>query len=103
MVKYFWKYFKRTAFFLILVNFSPAESADNSRDHSLQSRQTNAKNRTLLVLIGHTIQQYQSIFIRQGDITFEWQKSYHVHIIRDAKSLERIKCYIEKNPENWKS
>ena len=30
-----------------------------------------------------------------------WQSSYHDHIIRDAKSYQRIKDYIVNNPMNW--
>lgn len=36
-----------------------------------------------------------------GDTNFTWQKSYHDHIIRNIKSLNIIKRYIEYNPENW--
>jgi len=36
-----------------------------------------------------------------GNVEFKWQKSYHDHIIRNIRSLNRIKHYIETNPENW--
>ena len=36
-----------------------------------------------------------------GDITFKWHNSYYDHIIRNSRSLNFIKNYIEKNPENW--
>jgi len=36
-----------------------------------------------------------------GGKTFNWQKSFHDHIIRNARSFNMIKQYIEKNPENW--
>jgi REP element-mobilizing transposase RayT len=36
-----------------------------------------------------------------GDLGFKWQNSFHDHIIRNKHELNRIKCYIEKNPENW--
>jgi REP element-mobilizing transposase RayT len=36
-----------------------------------------------------------------GDVEFKWQKSYHDHIIRNIKSLNNIKHYIETNPKNW--
>ena len=36
-----------------------------------------------------------------GDMNFKWQKSYHDHIIRNIRSLNIIKRYIENNPENW--
>ncbi len=32
---------------------------------------------------------------------FKWQRSFHDHIIRDAKSFETITNYIENNPQNW--
>jgi putative transposase len=32
---------------------------------------------------------------------FKWQRSFHDHIIRDAKSFEKISNYIENNPDNW--
>lgn len=38
---------------------------------------------------------------QSGDLDFKWQKSYHDHIIRDSKTLDRILNYIQKNPENW--
>ena len=33
--------------------------------------------------------------------TFQWQRSFHDHIIRDAKSFETISNYILNNPANW--
>ncbi len=30
-----------------------------------------------------------------------WQRNYHEHIIRDARSLRRIRMYIEANPAAW--
>lgn len=38
-----------------------------------------------------------------GDASFKWQKSYHDHIIRNRSSLNRIKNYIDSNPEKWDS
>jgi putative transposase len=32
---------------------------------------------------------------------FEWQRSYHDHIIRAEKSYQRIVDYIRTNPESW--
>ncbi len=33
---------------------------------------------------------------------FAWQSRFHDHIIRDAKSFDRIQNYISNNPLNWK-
>jgi len=30
-----------------------------------------------------------------------WQRNYYEHIIRNQKSLNRIRNYIKNNPENW--
>jgi REP element-mobilizing transposase RayT len=30
-----------------------------------------------------------------------WQRNYYEHIIRDDKSLDAIREYIENNPANW--
>jgi len=32
---------------------------------------------------------------------FKWQKSFYDHIIRDFKSLEKIRNYIYTNPVHW--
>ena len=35
--------------------------------------------------------------------TFQWQRSFHDHIIRDEKSFETISNYILNNPTQWKT
>jgi REP element-mobilizing transposase RayT len=32
-----------------------------------------------------------------------WQRNYWEHIIRSEKELNRIRCYIEDNPANWRT
>jgi len=36
-----------------------------------------------------------------GFIEFQWQRSFHEHIIRDEKSFKTISDYILNNPINW--
>ncbi|MEP1307584.1 MAG: transposase [Balneola sp.] len=38
---------------------------------------------------------------RQTPGTKIWQRNYYDHIIRNEKSLYRIREYIKQNPENW--
>lgn len=38
---------------------------------------------------------------RKGFKDFQWQRNYYEHIIRNEESLDKIREYIEKNPENW--
>jgi REP element-mobilizing transposase RayT len=70
-------------------------NAGNSRDHSQR------KIKPLPELIGAYKTTVSKRIHQAGDLGFKWQKSYHDHIIRDFRSLNRIKNYIEKNPENW--
>ena len=30
-----------------------------------------------------------------------WQRNYYEHIIRDVRELERIRRYIDENPQRW--
>ncbi|WP_006615805.1 MULTISPECIES: transposase [Oscillatoriales] len=32
-----------------------------------------------------------------------WQRGYYEHIIRDEKTLQKIREYIVNNPYNWKT
>ncbi len=51
------------------------------------------------------IQQYKAAVKRWCNANkheyFEWQSRFHDHIIRNAKSYEKIKNYIINNPKNW--
>lgn len=40
-------------------------------------------------------------YARQIDMPFAWQWRYHDRIIRNNHEYERIKYYIQTNPENW--
>lgn len=37
----------------------------------------------------------------QGNTDFEWQRSFHDHIVRNNDGYIRIDDYITSNPENW--
>ena len=40
-------------------------------------------------------------YAKQNNIPFARQSSYHDHIIRNEKSYNNIKYYIQTNPEKW--
>jgi putative transposase len=79
----------------------------NGRDRSLQSIQPNtmvkliSKIKPLPELIGAYKTTVSKRIHVSGDMNFRWQKSYYEHIIRNIRSFNLIKHYIEKNPENW--
>ncbi|MGB2694839.1 MAG: transposase [Dehalococcoidia bacterium] len=31
-----------------------------------------------------------------------WQRNYYEHIVRNEGEMNRIRCYVEDNPRNWK-
>ena len=39
--------------------------------------------------------------INENNLSFTWQKSYYDHIIRNEKSLQKIREYIVNNPAKW--
>ena len=56
--------------------------------------------------LGSIIRGYKigvSKFAKNNNINFKWQPRFHDHIIRDAKSLNNIRNYIQNNPANWKN
>jgi len=38
-------------------------------------------------------------YAQEHNIVFAWQRSFHDHIIRNTQEYERIKYYIQKNPQ----
>ncbi len=58
--------------------------------------------------LGSTINQYKRICTihiktKNLDPNFAWQPRFYDHIIRDEKSLNRIREYIQMNPKNWET
>ncbi|BAZ44499.1 hypothetical protein NIES4102_15090 [Chondrocystis sp. NIES-4102] len=55
--------------------------------------------------LGSIIGQFKSVCTKQiwkmGFNDFRWQPRFHDHIIRDEKSLSRIRQYIVNNPAKW--
>lgn len=39
--------------------------------------------------------------MQSGYVDFQWQKGYYDHIIRNERSLHKIREYIRTNPERW--
>ncbi len=40
-------------------------------------------------------------FANQHNIPFKWQARYHDHIIRNMDEYQRIRKYIDENPQKW--
>jgi putative transposase len=59
------------------------------------------KKNTLSVII-RTYKAAVTTWCRENGFTgFQWQVSFYDHIIRNEKSLNRIRAYIATNPQRW--
>ena len=92
----------------ILVITDPAVGAQHAapllqKRASRQSRQTNVQPGSL----GAIVRSFKSAATRRinqlRDMpgTSFWQRNYWEHIIRDERSLNRIREYVETNPARW--
>ena len=60
-----------------------------------------AKTKSLSKLIG-VFKTTSSKRIREGGLAyFQWQRSFHDHVLRDDEDLNRIREYIRENPARW--
>jgi REP element-mobilizing transposase RayT len=54
--------------------------------------------------LGAVIRSFKSSvkrYANNNQIEFAWQPRFYDHIIRDEKSLNNIRAYIENNPIGW--
>jgi len=68
----------------------------NGRDRSLQM-----KIKSLSEIVGAFKTTSSKLIHQNGFMHFQWQKSFYDHVIRDEKSLEKIREYIQNNPLQW--
>lgn len=75
------------------------DNVGNSRDHSVHDRFVQEqKIKSISQLIGAFKTTSSKIIHILGYFSFQWHKSFYDEIIRDEKSLERIRKYIIENP-----
>ncbi len=72
------------------------------RDLSLRYNPNHQKIKSLSELMG----SYKTTTSKQihlsGNVSFNWQRSFHDHVIRNEQAFERISNYIINNPLKWK-
>ncbi|MDJ0650318.1 MAG: transposase [Xenococcaceae cyanobacterium MO_188.B19] len=92
---------------IIIIN-NPEETfrrnVSNTKNETTQP-ETNNKSRLKPNSLGSIIGQFKSVCTKQirkiGFTDFCWQTRFHDHIIRDEKSLQRVRQYIINNPAKW--
>lgn len=55
--------------------------------------------------LGEVVRAFKAVstrMIRQMELPrFTWQRNYYEHIVRDDRTLDRPRAYIDQNPERW--
>ena len=68
----------------------------------IEIKRDNQKIKSLSELMG----AYKTTSSKQihlsGNVSFNWQRSFHDHVIRNEQAFERISNYIINNPLKWK-
>lgn len=85
---------------IIEIDSSMANEVRTSRDLSV--RNGSMKIKSLSELMGAYKTTASKKIHLAGYSEFAWHRSFHDHIIRDARAFHNIKSYIENNPANWK-
>lgn len=84
---------------VVLIILEPGEPVETPRRGVSTAR--NWRPGTLGVIVN----QYKSMCTRRirmlGYVDFAWQARYYDHIIRNEKSLDHIRSYINENPSKW--
>lgn len=77
----------------------PYQSSGNNENNGLRNLNYNWP---LLWSIIKLFKWNVTKYAKQNNISFARQSRYHDHIIRNSDEYDRIKYYIQTNPENWK-
>jgi len=76
------------------------------RNTSLQQQQQQQQQQIKIKSLSELMGAYKTTVSKQihllVKLQFQWQRSFHDHIIRNQQEYERIENYIKANPENWK-
>jgi REP element-mobilizing transposase RayT len=83
---------------ILIIEDGGFESVVTGRDLSLQPKR---KTKPLSGLIGAFKTVSSKMIHRNGSLDFAWQRSFYDHIIRNERSLDEIREYIQNNPMRW--
>jgi REP element-mobilizing transposase RayT len=96
-----------------IIQIIPNENGSHSVGtlHATSLQNADSKNRMSIISpkpksLPAVVRSYKSVLTRwcnQKNHEFAWQSRFYDHIIRNEKSLQNIRQYIEMNPVNWES
>ena len=78
----------------------------NADLRSLQQRCTQRQTDRSKMYLSKIVHGFKSSVTRMvrkrwGNHSFDWQKSFYDHVIRNNEDLHRVRTYIQNNPLNW--
>lgn len=77
------------------------DGRDKSRPYIIPNNPMKIKRSTLGQIIRYFKGKTTYDIHKNGFPHFQWQRNYYEHVIRNEESLDKIREYILKNPENW--
>ncbi len=85
------------------IPYGKIDGRDESRPYSILKNPMKIKRATLGQIIRHFKGRAAYDIHQNGFPSFQWQRNYYEHIIRNEESIEKIREYILQNPENWRN
>ena len=85
----------------LLFEINPRNISGTGRDLSLQELNADINIKSVSELIGAFKTTSSKQIHLHGNMDFEWQRSFHDHIVRDADRYDSIYNYITNNPARW--
>ncbi|HEX9739916.1 MAG TPA: transposase, partial [Ignavibacteriaceae bacterium] len=82
---------------IIIIN----DTVETRHGVSLQTNFGKLIKNSLSVIINHYKGAVTRFTRKSIDITFQWQRGFYDHIIRNENDLDRIRTYISNNPLKW--
>jgi len=82
---------------IIIIN----DTVETRHGVSLQTNFGKLIKNSLSVIINHYKGAATRFTRKSTDITFQWQRGFYDHIIRNENDLDRIRTYISNNPLKW--
>lgn len=87
----------------LLFEINPRNGFKNRTGHDLSLQETGADMniKSVSELMGAFKTTSSKQIHLHGNMDFEWQRSFHDHIVRDADRYDSIYNYITNNPARW--
>jgi len=78
---------------------------NNEEKDKFYLKQIKITEQRFKMIIPQRIKSFKTSVLKEirneGYESFNWQRSFHDHVVRDEESFKKIYWYIKNNPKNW--